>query len=611
WTEYPTNTHTIPAGQKHTIELRNGKTGMVDWEADARVFDIYYQWWEVDKNGKEIRLLAGTDNVYDESRGYSIALHTPEHWDIDKKTGESNDGHQYLNPINPLDPNATDYNQKTGLPNKPSEWQNWMYHMYGSHNTTKEEIHLWGGADDLSLLNNNIYANNSDTCYIPYDMAGKYLQVKAIVLNTRWKLAYDPKQTFKSHIVKVVDDRETLTIEPYVDYDYDAAMYVYATFDHPAKLRIGSKRTMKIVNKIETVDGRQAGSRPFYGTGDISFDLEEGEVIDKITYMLGNGMTKTFSNLNLTDPEKQPVALYPNDFYPKDTDLSKLNPLETKVSVDVSTKKGNASFRFAFPETQAELRYDVLGTSAERIGEETDTYRLDDILNGKFDEGVQIFAPVPANASIWNYQYDPLATLGSESGTRNTGDKYSSNPKVATLGEKGVIYFGGESGSTTITIVTSDDKKLTKTIRVLEGYNSFEMSGIQPPVVGQKFDDSIVIPENAPYHVSDIKWYQGDRELDADAIAEYYKPYTVCITLESNADKIASYQDAAYRLTAELPDGSFDSVDIAMDKTNYAWQDYDSTKKEYVQTFNFKYNYAAQTDHEAKTIDKIYMDFPT
>ena len=46
---------TVAAGTYATVELMNGWTGMIDY-TEAKVFDIYYQWWECDKDGNDIRM---------------------------------------------------------------------------------------------------------------------------------------------------------------------------------------------------------------------------------------------------------------------------------------------------------------------------------------------------------------------------------------------------------------------------------------------------------------------------------------------------------------------------------------------------------------------------
>ncbi len=250
WLGYPTHTHTIPAGQKHTVEVRNGKTGMTDWECDTRVFDMYYQWWEVDKEGNPLKLLAGTDNVFvdgldkHDERGTSYMLdakakHKPDSWDFfyKKKDGSL---YQYANTVDSNDPHGKEYYQNdpetypniTGLPkiteNGQWKWTAEQIHMYSAETTDSDDLFI---GKVHSLENNKIDANRTDSCYIPKEMIGKRIRVCVIALNTRWPLAYDKKQTFWSHTMMVCDPKSPegyLTVE--TDEDEEFGEDVPATF---------------------------------------------------------------------------------------------------------------------------------------------------------------------------------------------------------------------------------------------------------------------------------------------------------------------------------------------------------------------------------------------
>ncbi|MCR4759670.1 MAG: hypothetical protein K5705_05290 [Oscillospiraceae bacterium] len=335
WTEYPTTMHTLPAGRKHTIELRNGKTGMTDWLADARVFDIYYQWWEVDEDGNPLKLLAGTDNVFDDGRSkynelgtskanydkdiqaeiaqekaasstdddtvYELkdkANHKPGGWKL--KYVKKSDGkmYQYANTVDPDDPKAAtyvnpDYPNVVGLPkiasDKECSWTAEQLHMFTSETTGTNDLKIDKG-QNLTLYNNNMFANQTDSCYIPKEMIGKRIRVKAIALNVRWPLAFDKKQTFWSHTMEICDPNSPegyLTIK--TDENEEFGEDVPATFS---------------IEKL----------RDFY----------DGSKISSVTYVAyGKYKTFTFSR----DKVETNIAALPPVRYPKDfTDMTEREP---------------------------------------------------------------------------------------------------------------------------------------------------------------------------------------------------------------------------------------------------------------------------------------------
>ena len=292
WPEYPSNMHTIPAGQKHTIELRNGKTGMVDWEADARVFDIYYQWWELDDNGKPYKLLAGTDNIFndglskytefgtqsnyqsgmaeiikneknasssDDDDVYELkakAKHKPGSWNLEYVKKSDGKRFQYANTVDPDDPRADtyvnpDYPNVTGLPYiSPTgdyKWTAEQLHMYTSE-TTGTDILKTDKSRNLSLYNNDVTANQTDSCYIPKELIGKRIRVCAIALNPRWPLAFDKKQTFWSHTMEVCDPNSP---EGYVNIQTDETEDFGE--DIPATLSVQKLRDFYNGSKIASV----------------------------------------------------------------------------------------------------------------------------------------------------------------------------------------------------------------------------------------------------------------------------------------------------------------------------------------------------------------------
>lgn len=285
WIEYPTNMHTIPAGQKHTVEVRNGKTGMIDWQADARVFDIYYQWWEVDEKGNELRLLAGTDNIFEDGlpktkefgikNDYKAGMDeiieaekeaNPDHkeiYDLQDKAKHKPGGwnlsygdYQYCNTVDPDDPMAAtyvnpEYPNVTGLPKVEGvglvPWTAEQIHLYSSETTNPEDLRADKNRD-LDLYNNNLFKDGTDSCYIPKEMIGKYVRVKVIALNARWPLAFDKKQTFWSHTMQVCDPNSPegyLNIQTVEDEEFGE--------DVPATLSIEKQRDFYDGSKIASV----------------------------------------------------------------------------------------------------------------------------------------------------------------------------------------------------------------------------------------------------------------------------------------------------------------------------------------------------------------------
>ena len=617
--------NSIAAGETAQINLLNAKTGMTDFEGDVQVFDIYYQWWEVDENGKEIRLLAGTDNVFDDGLDKHTEFATKDEYnkyiqqriaqqkaadpankdtyDLEDKTQHHPKGwnFDYVKPdgtmyqyANTVDPDSWDaeYMDTNGLPKRSKdgnwEWSAEQIHLYSGETTQgRKELTRWSG--NLSLKNNNVYAFNTDTCYIPKDMAGKYLQVKVIALNMRWPVAYDKKQTFKSHIVKVIDPEEELKIAAWIDYDKGMD---YATFDHPAELRVGDSKR-KLVKGID-----EDGNLIYRGGALTLNELAENEYITSVTYRV-NGKEKTFTGLKLNDPKEQPVALYPNDFYEEGYNLKNLKAREADVEVEITTSKGIWTRTSKSPVKK--LDYEVETESVIRYGNETQAFKLADIQDGKYESrqlgtsdlfteaGVQIFGSMPLNASV-GYDF-----------TKYT----NTDPKVGTLNPNGYFIFKGNCGETTITVSGTDGEDVSKTIRVVEDVDSFELSGVRPPVVGEKLDfTSLKVPDGAPYRINDVKWYSFGKEISEDDVAEYNHPYSIEISVTPNEFCDASGSYIPYNLMVGLTDGSYDTV------TGNAYSEYNSDTQAY-DTYTLSYTYPALTDHDAKTIDEVYMNFPT
>ena len=548
------------------IGLINGQPGKVDY-LGRKIFDLYYQWWEVDEKGNPLRLIAGTDNIFDLSRDpEEKILHRPEQWNPNV------DGKTYVNTIDPNDEEADDYDPETGLPVDKNDWKNYQIHMYAEQTMGVSELNTDGDEYKVSMGTNNTFAHNTDRCYIPENMAGKYLAVKVIAVNVYWKLAYDPKQTFWSHTVKVESGHKPLN--PIVQVTYperekteNGSMLSYGTYDKPVKIKLNAR-----------------------GSNAWRHWLAEGEYISSITYMLGNGRTKELTGLKLTaeDAKNQPVLKYPDDFYDEGYDKTKIKGGNVNIWVKITTERRGKEYRSSDYSEMTTFRYDVEAESVIRYGKEEETYNLRDIQSGKYENGIQIFQHMPLHATRgWNY-----------------ADYTNSNAKVATLDEKGYLHFGGELGETTLSVKSPDGTTVSKTIKVVRNIDNFEVSGVKAPVLGEKLDTtSLTVPEDAPYHISDVKWYKFRSEAKDTEVAAENMQYSIEITLAPNEFCVmpGSGSNASYSLTFDQGSGVSETVSGS---AYWDWKD-----GEYVRVIY--YTFPAMVNHEAKTIDEIYMNFPT
>ncbi len=546
----------LSADQVHTIELVNGKTGMTDWEADGKIFDVYYQWWETDADGNPKRMIAGTDNIF-EGEHEDRDKHVPSAFNI------GSDGKTYVNTVNPEDPKADSYGEN-GLPENPQLWNYKQLHMYTFRMTPIELLKRFPELN-LSLNNNNVLATNTDSCYIPMEMAGKYVRVKAVVMNPKWLEIYDFKQTFWSHPIKVVSDLDAIKGD--LSLSYSEGMN-YATYNKPFTLSL---------NKLE--------------------GLTEGETVSEVSF-IANGHQKTFTDLNLTDLSKLPSVKYPEDFYAEDYPLERLHGVANgSFSVEVTTYKDGKKFRtetILSTETP-KFRYEVNAASLNLVGKESETYRLTDIQRGDYENGVPAFTKQPYFATIgWDFT-----------------DHTSTDSKVASLDQNGYIQFGGGYGETEITVNSPDGTKLSKKITVIRDYDSFAVSGIKPPVIGEPLSFNAEIPEDAPYHITDIAWMKGNVPVEPDEAADYFQPYTICVTVESNDFCESDGCFSAFSIAAEQADGSVDLVSDSNLNYDDARQAYDEETGEELERFTFRYTYPGQSNHQSGPIDTVYMDFPT
>lgn len=209
WTPLHFTTDTLIAGSDATVQLIEGQTGLVDWVGD-KVFDVYYQWWEVDENGNEIRLLAGTDNIWVAQDTVGKNNHRPSNWIIGEDGNGIND-ELYANTVDPDSAAASQYEYfPNGLPKNTENpeksgalWSHEMLHMYTLETTGQNEGLKARPNESLNMGNNNAFWGNTDSCYIPAELVGKYVKVRVIAVNCQYPTYYDNKQTYESHVIKV------------------------------------------------------------------------------------------------------------------------------------------------------------------------------------------------------------------------------------------------------------------------------------------------------------------------------------------------------------------------------------------------------------------------
>ena len=532
----------VNAGKTANVHILNGKAGMTDYRGDVKVFDLYYQWWEVEEDGTPVRMIAGTDNIYDKSKGTPKSEHDPSHWNVGK------DSKTYVNTLAPDTPNASLYGEN-GLPINKLDWTDKMLHMYSQELTNKTELTL-DGTDNLYLGNNKIFATNTDSCYIPEEMAGKYIQVKVIAHNIEWPMAYDEMQTFKSHIVKVGGEVKELSGEISTKYSNGKN---YAAYDQPAVISLGS------------FDG-----------------LYSSEKISSVQFFSGAVSSEEFTSLNTNDFKKVPSVKYPDDFYEKDYSFEKIIPSERACYAVVKTDKGRT-----LKTPVKNISYEKEAKDIRIVGEASQTFKLSDITSGKHDNGVWTFTPEPYSAST-----------GFNFSTYTSTDK-----DIVTLDENGRIHFGGKAGNAAVTVKSPTGKDVTVDVTVINDYDFFEVSGIDAPVPGKEFDRTAEVPEGAPYHVKEVNWYKDTKSWAAgtltspDDTPEYGHAYMVEVCLESN-DYCTSDFSADYSFTVGLPDGTTETIN-----GEHILQG--------GQQFWISYRYDAMKDPAADTIKEVHLDFPT
>ena len=460
WIETP------KAGKTAKIQIVNGKAGMTDYIANNKILDVYYQWWEVDENGEPVRLLAGTNNIYNGTGEKS--KHRPSMWNVET------DGKTYVNTVDPKDPKASTYGAN-GLPTDPKTWTDKQIHMYSFELTNNNRVKKNQFAN-LSLMNNNVFATNTDSCYIPAELAGKSVQVKAIVLNYMWPDAYDVKQTFTSHVFKVAsagsgtDPELKLTLPENADY---------AAPNAPVEF---------------TLSGGTNAAR----TTSVAYSVwKDGQ--NTTVYR------KKLDDLSVTDYSELPTVKFPEDFSDQVT-AGDLAPGEYFVSA-MYYYKDRLGFSGIGQLHKQSFRYEIPATSITAVNGTTVEVLWNDVQSGKYAEGLRVVQPEPENASF-GFDYKDAQTTS-----------YS----VAFLDAAGLLRFGGAAGVTTITVPRSGIKPLYLTVRVAKNAAADETVA---NVLGENpFSD---VKESA-YYGDPVLWAVGhDPQVTNGTSATEFSPTAVC-----------------------------------------------------------------------------------
>ena len=183
-------------GKTAQVQIMNGKAGQSDVEG-RKIFDVYYQWFEVDENGNE-KLIAGTTDVYRGTSSAEQKLHT---FALTRSKANVPGGYSYLNTLTPEQQSSGSYDS-FGMPKDKNAWTCDDIHAYTFQymGDTILKDRLFG--NDTPGLDTNyphIFETGTDSCYIPLSAGGKDVFCRATVVNIYWPLNYDHVQVFETH----------------------------------------------------------------------------------------------------------------------------------------------------------------------------------------------------------------------------------------------------------------------------------------------------------------------------------------------------------------------------------------------------------------------------
>ena len=541
------------AGQTASVRLVNAKAGMTDYWGDSKVFDVYYQWYEVDKNGNNPRLIAGTDNVYNRPTDDLKPDHRPMGWDI------LHDGKQYVNTVDPNDPNAASYKYH-GLPGtattpNPIAWTPEMIHLY-SRETTDPARYKKDKGLNLCLGNNDVFETGVDNCYIPEELAGKYIQVKVIVLNYKWPAVYDKKQTFKSHVYHIPSIPQPLKGKTELSY---ASGVNYAAPNRPMTV------------KLTGLSG-----------------LGDDEYITEAWYYVG-ATVKGYENLNVTAASQLPTLSYPKDFYADGYDYTQIRNGQKSAWVYYETNKGRS-----FSAPIVPFNYEIEATGY-RIQRSSWSFNRSEVENGKADGQYHPFKQVPSRATV-GYDY--------------VKDSSTTDRNIAYLDANGYLVFGGKCGTATVTIKGKDKVTKTATVTIINDFDHIEIGEIQAPARGQKLNFNVSVPDDAPYTVQSVNWMYGngwwrDENVDQNLTAENFETYTIGIKVKAKPGNWFNFKHGSYTLTINEADGGARTV-------NSVCVDNPDVKEWETGVYYFYYTFPMiGADIPTATIHEVHISYPT
>ncbi len=555
------------SGSVAKVQIINGQAGLIDY-MKRKIFDVYYQWYEVNPDGDDI-LIAGTDNIFTGKLDtFTADLNGLKNHTI-RKMLPGKDGYTYVNTVDPNDPNSALYGEN-GLPADTSKWTVEMLHSYLEGDTPLSAI-TKNSALPLSPSNNRTMATNTDSCYIPESCEGKTIYCKVTAVNSFWLRNFDHVQVFYSHPVKVPIETKPLVVSLSAEYEGS-----YATIDNPVNI------------SITDIKG-----------------LDPDEKITKVVYRTKNGRnwSKTFDNISVTNASSVKSIAFPKDFDDKPYGVDSVGACPAlQVFAEVYTNK----------DRRAKTNVEVVDFEAEA---KDISFKYNDYY---FYEGIYHHINDPFVDEVSLKVTPPYASVGFS--LTNGGSFTSSDPDVATFDEKGDLIPGTKEGRTTITLNLPDGS--TKSLVYANPIQQLDISGIDAPVIGQKFDLTGDVPEGANYTVKEIYWTEGkygDR-LPADAVAEAFRSYTAHAVIQEKpgyefmtdeyaywiGDTYGHYANTPYTLTATLSDGTEDTISgILTGDDSHVW------KADRQNTIEASYSFPASTGGMKDVIDTIVINYPT